>query len=510
MSTLNEQLASYTPFTALVIGDFMLDQVIYGAAERLSPDAPVPVLHASRFEDSAGGAANVALCLRELKADVLCFGVVGADPEGASLRETLAQAGCETTGLLEDPGRPTTIKRSMIGLAQHRHPQKMFRLDLEVRDPLDEELAGRLLRLVAAALDRADIVCLEDYDKGVCSADICRHLIEACRKANKPIVVDPAAINDYSKYRGATAITPNRSEAELATGLDTPLEASQIHNAGLARKLLTDLDLEAVILTLDRHGALLEARGHDPVLVPTVDRPVYDVTGAGDMVLAALAGARANGFDWTDAVRFANAAAGLEVELFGTRPIPFVQVQRELLAQSQRLNGKIRASREELLVELAVHRAAGHRVVLTNGCFDILHAGHVAYLAEAAQLGDILIVAINTDDEVRAQKGEGRPVFGQQDRAEVLAALEFVDYVTVFNEPTPVELLAQIRPEVLVKGGDYAPQEVVGREIVEAYGGTVRVLAYRPGLSSTEVIQRLARAGADAPPRKPVEISVEE
>jgi D-beta-D-heptose 7-phosphate kinase/D-beta-D-heptose 1-phosphate adenosyltransferase len=491
MSTLIEKLASWEPFTALVVGDFMLDQSVYGAAERLSPDAPVPVLQASRFENSAGGASNLALCLRELKADVVCFGVVGADSEAEALREALIQAGCDAESLLEDPQRPTTIKRSMIGLAQHRHPQKMFRLDLELRDDLPEALVKRLLERVSDVIDRADVVCLEDYDKGVCCPELCSRLIKLCRDRGKPILVDPAAITDYSKYRGATVITPNRSEAELATGLDTPLEASEIHNAGLATKLLNDLDLEAVVLTLDRHGALLEQRGLDPVIVPTEVRSVYDVSGAGDMVLAALAGAVANGIDWLDAVRLANAAAGLEVEVFGAQAIPLVRVQREVLARSQRLGGKIRAL-DALLVELGVHRTAGHRIVFTNGCFDVLHAGHVAYLAEAKQLGDVLVVAINTDEQVRIQKGEGRPIFSEPDRAEVLSALECVDYVTVFGEPTPHEILDRVKPDVLVKGGDYAPSEVVGREIVEAYGGDVRVLAHRPGLSSSQIVQKLA------------------
>jgi D-beta-D-heptose 7-phosphate kinase/D-beta-D-heptose 1-phosphate adenosyltransferase len=246
-----------------------------------------------------------------------------------------------------------------------------------------------------------------------------------------------------------------------------------------------------VVLTLDRHGALLEQRGMDPVVVPTDVRSVYDVTGAGDMVLAALAGAVANGFDWLDAVRLANAAAGLEVEVFGAQPVPLVRIQREVLARSQRLGGKVRAL-ESLLVELAVHRTAGHSIVFTNGCFDVLHAGHVAYLAEAKRMGDVLVVAINTDEQVRVQKGEGRPVFREPDRAEVLSALECVDYVTVFAEPTPHEILGHIRPDILVKGGDYAPSEVVGREVVEAYGGDVRVLAHRPGLSSSDVVRKLA------------------
>jgi D-beta-D-heptose 7-phosphate kinase/D-beta-D-heptose 1-phosphate adenosyltransferase len=494
-ATLLERLESYRPFTAVVVGDFMLDQSVYGAAERLSPDAPVPVLHASRSEDSLGGAANVALCLRELKAEVLCFGVVGADGEGEALRAKLLKAGCDVEGLLVDEDRPTTIKRSLIGLAQHRHPQKMFRLDVEVKDPLNDGICRRLLEKIEARLDSVAVVCLEDYDKGVCRPEFCRQLIDRCRARGKRVLVDPAAITDYSKYRGATAITPNRSEAELATGLDTPIEASEIHNAGLATKLLTDLDLDAVILTLDRHGALLEERGRDPVLVPTHVRPVYDVTGAGDVVLAALAGAAANDFSWLEAVRFANAAAGLEVDVFGAQPIPFIKVQHELMVQSKRLNGKVRTLKE-LLVELAVHRAAGDRIVFTNGCFDVVHAGHVAYLAEAKQLGNVLLVAVNSDEQVREQKGEHRPIFPAKERMEVLAAFEFVDYVTIFEEPTPVELLKQLKPDVLVKGGDYSIEEVLGREVVESYGGTVRVLTHRPGVGTTQLLQHLTDAEA--------------
>jgi D-beta-D-heptose 7-phosphate kinase/D-beta-D-heptose 1-phosphate adenosyltransferase len=498
MSALIQKLASYRPFTAIVVGDFMLDQSVYGAAERLSPDAPVPVLTATRVEDSPGGAAHVSRCLREIKAEVRCFGVVGDDAEGRSLRAALGAAGCGTGGLLADPSRPTTIKRSLIGLAQGRHPQKMLRMDIESREPLGADLARKLLRRILAALDGADVVCLEDYNKGVCGGDLCRGLVEACRARGCPVLVDPAAIADYAKYRGATAITPNRTEAELATGLRTPADPEEIRGAGIARKLLDDLDLEAVVLTLDRHGALLEVRGGEPVLVPTVARAVYDVTGAGDMVLAALAGARANGFGWLDAVHFANAAAGLEVEVFGAQPIPFPRIQREMLARSRRLAGKVRSA-EELAVELAVHRAAGHRVVFTNGCFDVLHAGHVAYLGEARRLGDVLVVAINTDEGVRRLKGPGRPVFRESDRAYLLAALECVDYVTSFAEATPHEILARVRPDVLVKGGDYAPEAVLGREVVDVYGGEVRVLSHRAGLSSTEVTRRLAAAGAMAP-----------
>lgn len=479
----------------MVIGDFMLDQHVYGAAERLSPDAPVPVLHATKFEDRPGGASNVSLCLRGLKGEVLCFGVIGADREGEILRTKLAEAGCDVNGLFADATRPTTIKRSMIGLAQHRHPQKMFRMDIETREPLDEAQYRRLLAAVEANLDRVDVVCLEDYNKGVCSPQVCQALVRMCRAHRKPLLVDPAAIEDYSKYRGATCVTPNRSEAELATGLETPIDATELHNAGLATKLLNELDLDVVVLTLDKHGALLEERGGKPVLVPTIARDVYDVTGAGDMVLAALAGACANGLEWLEAVKFANIAAGLEVQVFGSQPIPFAKVQREVMVQTRGLDGKVR-DREALLVELAVHREAGQKIVLTNGCFDVIHAGHVAYLREARQLGDVLLVGLNCDEQVREQKGPGRPIYCAAERAEILAELQCVTYVTEFDEPTAHELIRAVQPDVYVKGGDYRSEDINEYDLLRTLGIDVRVLAHRPGLGSSNVIQKMQTTSA--------------
>jgi D-beta-D-heptose 7-phosphate kinase/D-beta-D-heptose 1-phosphate adenosyltransferase len=493
MPTLLHKLASYRPFKAMLIGDFMLDQHLYGAAERLSPDAPVPVLHADRAEDRPGGAANVALCLRALKGEVLCFGVVGDDGEGRSLRMMLGAEGCDVDGLVIDSSRPTTIKRSLIGLAQHRHPQKMFRVDVESREALDEPIGERLFELIGRHIDEVDVVCLEDYNKGVCSVEVCARLIELCRERGKELIVDPAAIEDYTRYRGASAITPNRSEAELATGLDTPIDASQIHNAGLASKLGLELDLDAVVLTLDRHGALVEERGGDPVLVPTVARSVYDVTGAGDVVLAALAAGRANGLSWVEATQFANAAAGLEVEVFGAQPISFAAARREVLAQYAKLDGKARTL-EELLVELDVHREAGRRIVFTNGCFDVIHAGHVAYLRDAKRQGDVLIVAVNSDDQVRQQKGDGRPIYPLTDRLDILSELQCVDYLVSFEQPTVHELLRAITPEVYVKGGDYQPSQINEYDLVQELGLDLRILAHRPGLGSSDVVEQVIKS----------------
>jgi D-beta-D-heptose 7-phosphate kinase/D-beta-D-heptose 1-phosphate adenosyltransferase len=491
METLLGKLAAWKPFTAMVVGDFMLDQLLYGNAERLSADAPVPILDVRRQESRAGGAANVCLDLAAMGGGVVAVGVTGADAEAGTLRGELTRRGIDASGLVADGDRPTTVKRSLVGLAQSRHPQKMFRVDFESREPLADAVIDRLLGEVASRVGSVDVVCLEDYHKGVCAERLCRGVIALARGAGKEVLVDPAQLDDYGKYRGATAITPNRTEAERATGQRTHHAADPAHNAGLARALLEGLDLDAVVLTLDRHGALLLERGeHEAVAIPTVARDVYDVTGAGDMMLAALAAARANGIDWAGATRFANAAAGLEVEVFGVVPIPFERIHAELLKHHTGGHGALRTL-DQLLIELAAVRASGQRVVFTNGCFDVLHAGHVRMLEEAADQGDYLVVGLNSDESVRRLKGERRPVNTLGDRAGVLGALRAVDAVVAFEEDTPEALLRAIRPDVLVKGGDYTIEGVVGREIVEEAGGRVVVVGHVRGKSTSGLLERV-------------------
>ncbi len=497
MSNMLMNLAGWKPFTALVIGDFMLDQHVYGAAERLSPDAPVPVLQASRIEDHAGGAANVAACLQSLDAQVHCFGVVGDDLEGTVLSDAIAATGADISGLIRDPARTTTIKRSLVGLAQHRHPQKMFRVDMESREPVAEAICKQLLAAIQAALSEADVVCIEDYNKGVCHELLLTTVIKNCKEAGVPVLVDPAAIIDYARYRGATAITPNRSEAELATGQSTPIDASEKHNGELAQELLKIVDSDVVVVTLDRHGALLLEKGGAPQLMPTEARSVYDVTGAGDMVIAALAGSVANALTWPEAVALSNLAAGLEVERFGAQPIAVAELRRAALQNASKLVGKQR-DQAALEVEVQVHREAGHRIVLTNGCFDILHAGHVAYLQQAKGEGDVLVVGVNADQQVRSLKGDGRPVFTAEQRMRVLAALECVDYVTEFEDPTAEALIRAVMPHVYAKGGDYLPEEIAEHDLVKGLGIELRVLAHEPGLGSTQILDHLASTKSDS------------
>ena len=490
MDQLLTTLADWKPFRAIVVGDFMLDQQLRGIANRLSPDAPVPVLKVTEQTSNPGGAANLCADLIELRGHVTAFGVVGDDPEGRQLCEGLAEQGIVTDSIVTDPTRPTTVKRNLIGLAQGRHAQKMFRLDFESDEPISSRITERLLGSFDELLVDTDIVCIEDYNKGVCTEAFCRAIIDRAKAAGKPVFVDPAPIKDYRKYRGATGITPNRTEAELATGLITDQD-KPTHNDELARSLMDTLGLEAVVLTLDKHGALLMESGSDSTThIPTLARAVYDVTGAGDMMLAALAAGRANGLGWADATRFANAAAGLEVEVFGVQPIPLERIHNDLLVANTKRLGKLRTL-DELMVQVRAARKSGHSVVFTNGCFDVIHAGHVSLLERAAELGDMLVVAMNDDHSVHALKGDGRPVNNQDRRARVLGALGCVDAVVLFNEDTPIRLIEAVVPDVLVKGGDYTVETVVGAQVVQQAGGRVALIDLVEGLSTTSTIEKM-------------------
>lgn len=470
--------------TVVVVGDFMLDRYLFGNADRLAPDAPVPVLDVQRVDDRPGGASNVCVCLAALRARVRAVGVAGDDEPGRALRAALVEAQVDVAGLGADGHRPTTVKQNLVGLAQHRHPQKMFRLDTEDRSPLPPATEERLLAAVAEAARGADALVIEDYNKGVCTEAVCRGVIDIAKAAGVPVLVDPAAIADYRRYAGADAITPNRTEAEKATGLsaDSP--------SALAARLQADHGFGHVVLTLDRHGALLRGPDGGEEVLPTRARSVYDVTGAGDMVLAALAAAVAQGARWPDAVRLANLAAGLEVEKAGVVPIPFDELFLEVMEDARAERGKVRTA-EELIPELAAHRSRGRTVAFTNGCFDVLHAGHVSYLRSAASFADLLVVAVNDDDSIRRLKGPTRPVNPLDDRLLVLSELSCIAYVVPFSTDTPLPLIEAVQPSVLVKGADYTRDTVVGADAVEAAGGRVELVPLVEGRSTTNILRRI-------------------
>ena len=499
MPTRQIEIVENLPRSPIVlVGDLMLDRYVYGNAERLSPDAPVPVLHYRREDSRLGGAGRVAADLATLGAEVRVVSVIGDDDNGRQIRALLEGYGRDVSGLIVVPGRPSTSKIRLVGLAQHRHPQQMMRLDYEDTSGFDAGTCDAIRSAYATALRGASAVCLEDYNKGLLEDPTCRELIAVARAAGVPVLVDPAAIADYAKYAGATAITPNRVEATLATKL--PCGADDEY-AAVAEQLLSSLDLEAAVLTLDKNGIYVVTRAGQTHWIKGRERKVYDVSGAGDMVLAMLAVARSAGADWRDAAALANTAAGLEVEKFGSVPITPREILQELLSEARDQLGKQRTL-ETLLPELARHRAAGRRVVFTNGCFDLIHLGHVKYFQFAKAQGDLLVVGVNTDNGIRRLKGDKRPIIDEDARISVLAELESIDYLVRFDEDTPLRLIESVRPDVLVKGADYKKEQVVGWDLVESYGGRVALAPLIDGRSTSNVIERILEAygpGANDP-----------
>jgi D-beta-D-heptose 7-phosphate kinase / D-beta-D-heptose 1-phosphate adenosyltransferase len=477
----------------LVVGDLMLDRYIWGDAERISQEAPVILLHADKREERLGGASSVGTMLRALGARVSLAGVVGADFDGARIRQTLTGLGIDHDGVLNDPDRPSTVKERYIGRAQQRHPQQMIRVDYEVRTPVQGPIEAQLCQVIAQQMRKADIVLISDYDKGVCTPGVLAATIERARALGLRALADPIRGSDYRKYHGCSSMTPNRLEASLATGrelrgTDQVLEA--------AAQLREQLDLEAAIITLDKDGMALVHRDGRRQIFPTRQRQVYDITGAGDMVLSVLAMALAAGADYDQALPLANIAGGLEVEKIGVATVTRDEILRDLLRTGPATSGvgEKLLPRDALGHELESRRRLGQRVAFTNGCFDVLHAGHVQYLNEARAQADLLVVGMNSDASVRALKGSDRPINPAEARAQVLAALQAVDYVTVFDEATPLALIEALRPDVLVKGADYHKDEVVGAEFVESHGGRVYLAALREGFSTTRLLDKLRAA----------------
>jgi D-beta-D-heptose 7-phosphate kinase / D-beta-D-heptose 1-phosphate adenosyltransferase len=489
-SRLIELVRNFEKKRIVLVGDFMLDKYVYGNANRLSPEAPVPVLHYDHEEVRLGGAGHVAADLAVLGCSVKIIGCCGDDEAALSMRKLLTEQGVDVSDLIPTPGRGTTSKTRLVGLAQQRSPQQMIRLDYEVTTPVSKDIGGQLVQAFTRAVANADVVCLEDYNKGVLAPAVCQAIIQTAKSRGKEVLIDPASIADYTKYNGATCLKLNRTETEKATGL--PARSAEQY-ARAAKKLLDTLLLEAVVITLDKDGAYLATRNGTERRVATRARQVADVTGAGDMVLAALAASRAAGADWVDAVALSNVAGGLEVERFGAVPVKPDEIVLELISESHEHIGKERKL-DALLKELAVHRAAGRRIVFTNGCFDLIHLGHVKYFQYARAQGDLLVVGVNTDASIQKLKGPKRPVVNESDRVGVLEELESIDYLIRFGEDTPIDLIRAIKPDVLVKGADYKKEQVVGWEVVEAAGGKVALAPLIDGRSTSNVIQRILEA----------------
>ena len=451
-----------------VVGDLILDRYIWGYAERISQEAPVPLLRADQREHRLGGAASVATMLRALGAQVRLAGGVGRDAEATLVRRMLTEQGIDDQLVLALDDRPTTLKERYIGRAQDRHPQQMIRVDYETRDPISAEVEARLHVELEAALEWAEVVLISDYGKGVCTPTLLRALITAAHALGKKVIADPIRSPDYSCYHGVDCMTPNRLEAQLATGLSISRPEDAL---AVGQRLIKSLEMEAVLITLDRDGmALVRSDGHAELL-PTRPRQVYDITGAGDMVLAVVGLCLASGADYDEAAALGNVAGGLEVEKFGVALLdPRRDPPRPDCTPSAR--GVQGAGARPACGRGRAPPRGGpanrvHQRLFRPACIP----GHVRLLRQAAALGEFLVVGLNSDSSVRRLKGPSRPINPAEARAEVLSALEAVGAITVFDEDTPLELITAIRPDILVKGGDYRPDEVVGRAEVEAAGG---------------------------------------
>ncbi len=471
----------------LVFGDILCDVYLYGTVHRISQEAPVPIFECAERRPVLGGAANVAANLQAFGCEVYLLGVVGIDAAAQEIRTLLEKQGMAATWLVEDPLRPTTEKTRLVA------QQQMLRLDREVRQPLDAGIWDTVVEHACALLPDVDGVICSDYHKGVCVPEVLQPIFARARDLGRPVAVDPKA-RDFANYRGATVLTPNRPEAERASGRVLNDEA-EVEAAG--RWLCEESQAEAVLITRGPEGmSLISPTPKKPLHIPPNAREVFDVTGAGDTVIATFTMAMLSGLDFADAAMLANTAAGVVVGKMGTAVVTPAELRAACALEVAPELRKV-LTRDELVRAVRQHRQAGERIVFTNGCFDLLHVGHMRYLQQARALGDRLVLGLNDDASVRRLKGDKRPLITHTERASVLAALACVDYVTIFSEDTPLELIECVRPDVLVKGGDYTPETVVGRDEVEAYGGEVALVPFVEGVSTTDIIDSVLQRYRD-------------
>ncbi len=467
----------------LVVGDVMLDRYIHGSVDRISPEAPVPVVRATKRSQQPGGAANVAMNVAGLGARATVLGFAGEDEDGAVLA-ALLKAGAVEAYLIPVRDSPTTSKLRILGGSQ-----QMLRLDTEATTARPPGAYAALIQEVNARLPSIHGIILSDYAKGTLTEENCQAMIAAARQAGLPILVDPKG-RDFQRYRGATTICPNLKEFALATG-ESGTDLDAILDRG--QSLPSELGLDYLTVTLGEKGIAV-LRGESRFHAPAIARQVFDVSGAGDTVIATLALAIAGGIAIEDAARLANVAAGIVVGKLGTVPV----ARHELAAALTEFSGTETREKildlDRLLVRAAEWRASGHTIVFTNGCFDILHVGHIALLEECRRFGDKVVVGINTDASVSRLKGPDRPVVGERERARILAALSATDAIATFDAPTPIDLISALRPNVLVKGGDYTEESIVGAPEVKGWGGRVVIVPTVQGFSTTNIARKLAHS----------------
>jgi len=482
-----EVLPNFRNCRIIVLGDAMLDRYIMGEVRRISPEAPVPVLHIKERYEVMGGAGNVGNNLAKIGCEAILIGIIGQDREGEILRDLCSQNEIGDM-LVVDKSRPTITKTRVIA-----KEQQLIRVDEEELEILDGSVRDELLSQFEKNVAGCRAVILSDYGKGIFQMpDFCQSVISIARGHKVPVFVDPKG-KQWERYSHATCITPNTSELESVAGTSIH---SDLHLAQEAEKIRERYHAEWILVTRGSKGMCLLGQEETPLIIPTIAREVYDVSGAGDTVIATLAACIAAGVNFPEAARMANTAAGIVVGKLGTQPITAAELQDVLRLEESNGNGVRYAGKsgslESAQMKVQAWRSNGDRIVFTNGCFDLLHPGHIHLLEEARAMGDRLIVGLNSDASVKRLKGSRRPILPERDRLVLLKALTCVDLVVIFEEDTPVKLIETLRPDILVKGSDYRFEEVVGREIVESYGGQVALVSLVGDYSTTRVVEKLA------------------
>lgn len=483
-SELTELLESFARAKVLVIGDVMLDRYVHGRVDRMSPEAPIPVLTVEWESAMAGGAGNVARNVAALGAKAILIGLIGDDATGDELTKLLKVTPRVEPRLVRDQSRPTIAKTRFVA-----GRQQLLRADSEHTHDASKAVMDDLIGAIRRSVADVDVVVLSDYAKGVLSDTVLTAAIKAARDADKPIVTDPKS-RDFSRYAGSSVVTPNRLEFSVAAGI-------QIREPGdviaAARKLAVAAEIDAMLVTLGEDGMVLVGADNndEPLLLPAEAREVFDVSGAGDTVVATLAVTLAAGADLDRAAQLANTAAGIAVAKAGTAVVYTTELARALHSREVMSTDAKIAPLDEAIERVGLWRARRERIGFTNGCFDLIHPGHISLLRQAKAQCDRLVVGLNSDASVRRLKGESRPVQSETARAIVLASLELVDMVVIFGEDTPIDLIKAVRPDVLVKGADYTVDKVVGADFVKSYGGRIALAELVPGQSTTATVARI-------------------
>jgi D-beta-D-heptose 7-phosphate kinase/D-beta-D-heptose 1-phosphate adenosyltransferase len=477
-------IAAFTDCRILVVGDLMIDEYIWGTVDRISPEAPVQVVSVTREDFTLGGAGNVINNLIALGAQVWAMGVIGTGTNGRIVREKLNDLGVQTDGVVTESKRMTTRKTRIIAAHQH-----VLRIDRETRADIDPKSFKNLVKEAQTIIPAVDVVLVSDYAKGLLTPEFLERLIELAKRHSKPLLVDPKGI-DYTKYAGASLLKPNQKEAAAATGIDI-IDQQTLFTAG--RRLVNNMGIKRVLITCGKDGMVLFEPKRKPYVIHTEARQVFDVSGAGDTVLSVLGLALAAGASYRSGMELANTAAGLVVSKVGTATIGPRELE-SAIHKSLDAGARKYASLSMLETICKDLKRNNRKIVLTNGCFDLLHAGHIMLLNEAKKLGDILVVAIDDDDSVRRLKGPNRPVIRADQRVKMMAALDDVDYVTIFKSESLAQLVASIQPDVLTKGSNYKNATIIGQESVEKSGGRVVLIPISEDVSSSGIIDKIKNA----------------